>query len=1070
MKTQLRLVFMMAALALATVPVVGCGGSECGSGTTEKDGECVAVDSNNTSGEDSCGSGTTYDADSEKCVSDDGEGTTCGSGTVEEDGVCVPSEGLKCGPKTSEDEDGNCVISADACEDGETLDPNTGDCVVGNGGAECGAGTALDSDSGECVPTADVCDEGTTFDEDSGLCLPGTACSAGDVLVNGVCSDPAEELASNADLTETENNDPNLGGTAEALTVKDIGSTTVFTGTIGAPEDLDTDGELDQDLDSFSFDASEGDWFELSVQSTGLPSPIFIVEGPDFTRFSPGNQGSDTARQIVIPADGTYTVTVAPLSSVYGAQPVGGDEWGYVGSLAQIDAPTPTDVDLSADTLSGDYGSLSDGFYELTGFDAGALVTLNIDASGSGAQGVLSLWNSATEFGSEVAISEGDTVDLIVPASGEVFAVLDWAIIEGPSVGYEISGVVSDDFEALGTLGDDSNTSTTPTDLAEDGVFKYTFSVSAGQVIEISHANAEDVSVNSILTDASGNTLLSSSSTSNYRYWYSETGGTYVLTLDNSSFSAEDLTDVVATISTITPSDLGAVDVGDSVSESVSTVLENKRSDFYIFTANTPLSVSGDVTSANDEDVDVYFLDGANVEIGSSTAVGSETISDIIVPAGTVLMEVLAYEEIPSYDVNLTFADAPQMEVEPNETDAEATAFDLSTDLLATSGDGSDVDVFSFSPASDMASGEVLTLEVLQDGFGSDEYICTLRDSSGNAVGVSNPNATEDGCLSQASALMASETYYLEVARDSGTSEVDYVLSARIEMGTLEVEPNDTDADATSFDMTALVSGTDLFGQLPLDTDVDYFTFDLAADQAGTDFITLSAARIGSNPTSGVSWAVLDSSLTEVVAGDLDEELLLTGLTQDTYYLKVSRTSTTASLSGAYQISAVEAASVCGDSTIEGGETCDDGNTDDGDGCSSTCQLPVPTASVTDSTPATFDSTTPTHTATATVSGCTAPVSSVNVDVDITHAYHGDLNIDLVSPDGTTVRLQESGFNSSPDIIGNYPRTLTVDGPGSLADFVGETGDGDWQLVMEDTYPGSDNGTFNSFTVNVFCD
>src|SRR5690554_8008838 len=101
MKAQLRLVLLMGALVLGTLPAVGCGGSECGEGTTEKDGTCVA---NN----DGTGDNNNVNND----TNNDG-GITCGAGTVEENGVCVPSGDVECGPKTTLNDDGLCGISAD---------------------------------------------------------------------------------------------------------------------------------------------------------------------------------------------------------------------------------------------------------------------------------------------------------------------------------------------------------------------------------------------------------------------------------------------------------------------------------------------------------------------------------------------------------------------------------------------------------------------------------------------------------------------------------------------------------------------------------------------------------------------------------------------------------------------------------------------------------------------------------------------------------------------------------------------------------------------------------------------
>jgi cysteine-rich repeat protein len=227
---------------------------------------------------------------------------------------------------------------------------------------------------------------------------------------------------------------------------------------------------------------------------------------------------------------------------------------------------------------------------------------------------------------------------------------------------------------------------------------------------------------------------------------------------------------------------------------------------------------------------------------------------------------------------------------------------------------------------------------------------------------------------------------------------------------------------------------------------------------------------LGSNPTSSAEWRLLDGTLTEIATGDLDQDLVATGLTAGTYYLELTRTSSTSYFSATYKVSALSEVPVCGNGTIESGETCDDGNTADGDGCTSACELGTPTVSVTNNTSGAIDATTPTLTRVATVSGCTAPVWAVSIDVDITHTWRGDLNLDLTSPGSTVVRLHDGSGSSSDDIIGNYPTTLAVEGPGALSDFVTETGNGDWELFVEDTATSYDDGTFNSYTVNLYCE
>ncbi|MBA4861552.1 S8 family serine peptidase [Streptomyces sp. PSKA54] len=88
-----------------------------------------------------------------------------------------------------------------------------------------------------------------------------------------------------------------------------------------------------------------------------------------------------------------------------------------------------------------------------------------------------------------------------------------------------------------------------------------------------------------------------------------------------------------------------------------------------------------------------------------------------------------------------------------------------------------------------------------------------------------------------------------------------------------------------------------------------------------------------------------------------------------------------------------------------------------------------------------------------TVSGRTgnAP-SALQVGVDITHTYRGDLVIDLVAPDGSTYRLKSSSSSDSAD---NVATTYTVNASS-------ETANGTWKLRVQDV-AAQDTGRINSW-------
>jgi serine protease len=81
----------------------------------------------------------------------------------------------------------------------------------------------------------------------------------------------------------------------------------------------------------------------------------------------------------------------------------------------------------------------------------------------------------------------------------------------------------------------------------------------------------------------------------------------------------------------------------------------------------------------------------------------------------------------------------------------------------------------------------------------------------------------------------------------------------------------------------------------------------------------------------------------------------------------------------------------------------------------------------------------------------TAP-SALQVGVDITHTYRGDLVIDLVAPDGTSFRLKSASSSDSAD---NVNTTYTVNASA-------ETANGTWKLRVQDT-AAQDTGRLNSW-------
>ena len=90
----------------------------------------------------------------------------------------------------------------------------------------------------------------------------------------------------------------------------------------------------------------------------------------------------------------------------------------------------------------------------------------------------------------------------------------------------------------------------------------------------------------------------------------------------------------------------------------------------------------------------------------------------------------------------------------------------------------------------------------------------------------------------------------------------------------------------------------------------------------------------------------------------------------------------------------------------------------------------------------------------------------LEVSVNISHPWRGDLEIDLVSPSGTSVRLRNANANdNTPGLQGVFPTTLVP--AESMGVFAGENAQGTWSLLLNDTYPQLDDGILNSWGVTV---
>ncbi|RVT79772.1 T9SS type A sorting domain-containing protein [Flavobacterium sufflavum] len=115
---------------------------------------------------------------------------------------------------------------------------------------------------------------------------------------------------------------------------------------------------------------------------------------------------------------------------------------------------------------------------------------------------------------------------------------------------------------------------------------------------------------------------------------------------------------------------------------------------------------------------------------------------------------------------------------------------------------------------------------------------------------------------------------------------------------------------------------------------------------------------------------------------------------------------------------------------------------------------------------------------TITVSSTTSSVLDVNVNIDISHTYFSDVQMELVSPQGTVVKLFYNGCGTTNGhLLLNYDDAggdlscgntvlQTVAPLGVLGDFNGENPQGTWTLRIRDIYT-NDTGVLNAASVSI---
>jgi len=96
--------------------------------------------------------------------------------------------------------------------------------------------------------------------------------------------------------------------------------------------------------------------------------------------------------------------------------------------------------------------------------------------------------------------------------------------------------------------------------------------------------------------------------------------------------------------------------------------------------------------------------------------------------------------------------------------------------------------------------------------------------------------------------------------------------------------------------------------------------------------------------------------------------------------------------------------------------------------------------------------------------GDDATITQLEVYVNISHSYIGDLVVSVTSPAGTTVVLHSRSGGSTDNLVGWYPSEIQP--VGNLDSFIGQHIAGTWTLTVADQASG-DTGVFNEWCLRI---
>ncbi|MFU8805705.1 MAG: hypothetical protein ACNA8W_17965, partial [Bradymonadaceae bacterium] len=294
---------------------------------------------------------------------------------------------------------------------------------------------------------------------------------------------------------------------------------------------------------------------------------------------------------------------------------VSSEDFKYVGTLEEIDAPTATEITLTDDldtseSLSGAHVlRLDENYFTLIGAETDDLVRFTVYDLHEDVIGIVQFWNGDGDFIEEIDVFAGDQFNRQVPESG-LQVVVDWFTASTAVSTFEIGAVVLD------------LTARDVTVPAGDEIEVDLDGAPANSVVAVSLAPGASGNLRVSVLNAAGDSLGRSGliTTSLTHYAFHSAGGDYTLLLENTSTTDVDATVLVEFIAPEVVGNLSA----DPLVTSAETALSPWSFNFFLFEESRAGDIVGFLHDGTDEPFLYYTLyDSQGERIYDDVGVGA---------------------------------------------------------------------------------------------------------------------------------------------------------------------------------------------------------------------------------------------------------------------------------------------------------------------------------------------------------------------------------------------------------------------------------------------------------------